>query len=73
MYHFNSHDAKRNDKFKSFISVCDDGWHAYDQNCYKVHEEMATWTTARDICVKEGGMMIIPKIEEEMDFIHTIR
>ncbi|XP_050396406.2 uncharacterized protein LOC126814966 [Patella vulgata] len=57
----------------SACKVCDDGWHAYNGNCYKVHPEIKTWSLARDKCVSQGATLIMPKTQSEMDFIHTIR
>ncbi|XP_050397734.2 uncharacterized protein LOC126815817 [Patella vulgata] len=56
----------------SACKVCDDGWHAYNSLCYFTHDTTALWSTARDNCVNDGGVLMMPRSEADIEFIRKI-
>lgn len=52
---------------------CPKGWEEYDCKCYKVVDhELKTFKEARQYCSGEGGTLVMPKTDQQQDFIEIL-
>lgn len=52
--------------------ICDEGWQKFNEHCYYLSLERATWNDALDKCMEFGGSLTSITSAEENDFIKTL-
>ncbi|XP_071807130.1 C-type lectin domain family 4 member M-like [Asterias amurensis] len=48
---------------------CPPFWSQWRDKCYKMHGAAVTWEEGKQICVKLGGVMIVPQSKEELQHL----
>ena len=48
---------------------CPPFWSQWQDKCYKMHGADVTWEEGKQICVKLGGVMVVPYSEEQLQHI----
>ena len=48
---------------------CPPFWSQWRNKCYKMHGADVTWEEGEQICVKLGGVMIVPQSKEELQHL----
>ena len=56
----------------TFVDPCPASWHHWGNSCYMVTDSSFPWSSARDECIKFGGILAVPRSLEENDFIATL-
>ena len=56
----------------TFVDPCPASWHHWGNSCYRVTDSSFPWSSARDECIKFGGILAVPRSLEENDFIVTL-
>ena len=51
---------------------CDDGYHKFEDQCYKYKASEVDYETARTFCESEGGHLAAPRSKEQNDFIDSL-
>ncbi|PKU32115.1 killer cell lectin-like receptor subfamily b member 1b allele c [Limosa lapponica baueri] len=49
---------------------CPMNWTLHGTKCYWVSHELSRWNSSREDCVIKGGKLLMPRDQEELDFIH---
>ena len=47
---------------------CEDGWTAYNGNCYYINDDAMSWHAARGWCLENGGDLASILTAEEQNF-----
>ena len=56
----------------TFVDSCPASWHHWGNSCYRVTDSSFPWSSARDECIKLGGILAIPRSLEENEFVVTL-
>ena len=56
----------------TFVDPCPASWHHWGNSCYRVTHSSFPLSSARDECIKLGGILTVPRSLEENDFIVTL-
>ncbi|XP_071798326.1 CD209 antigen-like [Asterias amurensis] len=51
---------------------CPPTWSQWQDKCYKMHDADVTWEQGRQICVKLGGLMVVPQSNKELQHLHNM-
>ena len=52
--------------------ACPPAWSRWGDSCYKAIEEL-TWYKAKQECIKMGSVLVVPKSQEETDFLLSLQ
>ena len=56
----------------TFVDSCPASWHHWGNSCYRLTDSSFHWSSARDECIKLGGILAVPRSLEENDLIVTL-
>uniref|UniRef100_A0A8C3K3E4 C-type lectin domain-containing protein n=1 Tax=Calidris pygmaea TaxID=425635 RepID=A0A8C3K3E4_9CHAR len=50
--------------------LCPMNWMSHGTKCYWVSHELSRWNSSREDCVNQGGQLMMPEDQKELDFIN---
>ncbi|KAG7241398.1 hypothetical protein INR49_025598 [Caranx melampygus] len=51
---------------------CKDGWMSFKTSCYLLSHSTATWSKAEELCLAQGGHLLVLNNVEELDYISSV-